>query len=72
LLREDWQHASVLLMGAGWMTLVGSLMIAAPQLALVSALIWGVGVAVVLANHVRMVVLGRTSQPSPTMVAGAS
>lgn len=72
LLREDWQHASVLLLGAGWMALVGSLMAAAPRLALVAALVWSVGVAVVVANHVRMVVLGRTPQPNPTMVAGAS
>ena len=72
LLREDWQHASVLLLGAGWMALVGSLMAAAPRLALGAALVWSVGVAVVVANHVRMVVLGRTPQPNPTMVAGAS
>lgn len=59
LLREDWQCASVWLLGGGWISLVVALLLGAPRLAVLAAAVWSLGVSVVLANHVRMVVIGR-------------
>lgn len=64
LLHEQWQRTSVLLLGGGWMTLVLALLAGAPRLATLAAAVWSTGVGVVLANHARMVVLGRASGPS--------
>lgn len=71
LLREDWQHASVLLLGGGWMALVLSLMLAASDAATVSALVWCAGVAVVIANHVRMIALARASRATAPIPVGS-
>lgn len=66
LLRDDWQHASVLLMGAGWLALVVALVLRAPQAATCAAIVWSAGVCVVLANYARLALLGRAPQPSPS------
>jgi hypothetical protein len=60
------------LLGGGWSALVGSLMLRAPDAATVSALVWCAGVAVVIANHLRMVVLGRAPHPTAPVAVGAS
>jgi hypothetical protein len=72
LLREDWQHASVLLLGAGWLSLVLSLLLRAPAAATVSALVWSAGVGVVIANHLRLITLGRAPRTAPPAVLGIS
>lgn len=72
LLREDWQTASVLLLGGGWFSLVMALVLGAPQVATVAAVVWSVGVAVVLANHVRMIAVGRAPASASSLSVGAS
>lgn len=63
LLREDWQQASALLMAAGWIGLVSALLMHAPAAAVWASCIWSVGAGVVLANHVRLIALGRLPAP---------
>ena len=67
LLREDWQQASVLLLGGGWGLLVFALVFGAPLVATGASIVWAAGVCVVLANHIRMLVIGRATRPSPSM-----
>lgn len=72
LLREDWQQTSVLLLGGGWAGLVAALLLRAPQAAMLAALLWLAGVGVVLANHLRMVLIGRAPHPTPSVPIGVS
>lgn len=67
LLREDWQHTSVLLMGGGWLTLVLALLLHHRDAAVCAALVWSAGAGVVLANYARLIALGRTPRLSPAM-----
>jgi hypothetical protein len=72
LLREDWQHASVLLMGGGWVLLTAALLVRHEGAATAAASVWAAGVVVVLANHVRLVVVGRLRPAAPSPVAAAT
>jgi hypothetical protein len=64
LLREDWQGASVLLMAAGWLSLVTALLWRAETAATYAAAVWSAGVLVNVANYGRAYVMGRWPRPA--------
>jgi hypothetical protein len=72
LLREDWQRTSAALLAAGWGTVVAALLLQSSTAARSGALIWSAGVAVVLANYCRIVVLGRVPRAAAPQPIGTS
>lgn len=68
LLRDDWQHASALLLTLGWSGTALGAVLGRADLTRVAALIWTGGVALTAANYAQMYVRGRWPARRPDAI----
>ena len=72
LLHDDWQHASALLLTAGWSGTAAGALLGHSDLTRIGALVWSSGVVLTAANYAQMYVRGRwpARQPNAMPASG--
>lgn len=72
LLHDDWQHASALLLTAGWSGTAAGALLGHSDLTRIGALVWSSGVVLTTANYAQMYVRGRwpARQPNAMPASG--